>query len=385
MSKKPDATTQVHKIKQVTFWSLLSGLLLAWMTPFLLVMAEQGRSAPLSFVVGGAGLAVFSWVYVRAVKRMIVAAPARREVVLSGVIALLVSLLALWTPGQQGLSGQQGLTIGWPTVLAVWAALAAIDQSRKRAFLTWAAVSLISVPLAGWGGPPAAFYVFLSAVLICANRFQIWLWEVLREAHEGREAMAKLAVSQERLRFSRDLHDTVGHSLSAIAVKSELAARLSEVDAAKAAAEMTEVRRLARESLREIRAVVHGYRSVDLGAELRSVAAVMQAAGIDCVLETTEADIPDELGTLLAWVVRESTTNVLRHSSATSCRITLGVTGGKVELEIVNDGVPANGHGDRQGSGIPGMTERVSSLGGVLTVGSARPGEFRLRAVLPLS
>src|SRR5690606_23638090 len=121
--------------------------------------------------------------------------------------------------------------------------------------------------------------------------------------------------------FSRDLHDVVGHSLSAIAVKSELAARLATLQPERAEAEMREVRQLAREALREIRAVVRGYRTVDLDSELRSVRAVLNAAEIRTELELPGTRLPDEVSTVIAWLVREGTTNVLRHSTASWCRI----------------------------------------------------------------
>lgn len=369
-------STQYDKIRRATIWSLGIGLAVAWLGPFI-ALAEPGGTAPLAIVAGCAGLVVFSWLFVRVVNRVVVGLPARREIVAAGAVAVLTLLLTSWRVPQQA------AVIGWPLILAVWAGVAALVQTRLQAVVTGVVTVLVLASVTGaWDGR-VYYYAFVTVTLTWANRFQIWFWQVVRAAHEGKEAQAKLAVTEERLRFSRDLHDTVGHSLSAIAVKSELAARLAEVDAAGAAEEMAEVRRLARESLREIRAVVHGYRTVDLQAELRSVTAVLEAAGIVCTLERDGVDLPDEVGTLLAWVVRESTTNVLRHSTATRCRIALRAEGTEVALEVTNNGGGAPG--SLPGSGLAGMTERVSALGGVLTAGPGRQGEFRLRAVLPLT
>jgi two-component system sensor histidine kinase DesK len=215
-----------------------------------------------------------------------------------------------------------------------------------------------------------------------ANRFQLWFWQVVKLAEEGKEAQSRLAVTEERLRFSRDLHDLVGHSLSAIAVKSEVAVKLSKVDTGRAVAEMDEVRGLARQALKEIRTAVRGYRTVDLDAEMRSMTAVLEAAGIRCTLETPQERLPEELATLLAWVVREGTTNVLRHSSATRCRIMIALRDGTAVLEMTNDGMVETG--GRGGTGLVGLSERLAVMEGVVAAGPGGAGEFRLRATIPL-
>ena len=148
-----------------------------------------------------------------------------------------------------------------------------------------------------------------------------WLWRTIRDAHDSQEAKARLAVSEERLRFARDLHDLLGHSLSVITLKSELSAKLATKDAAKAAIEMSEVRRLAAESLVEVQVAVDGYRSLDLDEELAGVRAALEAAGARCTIEARADDLSPPARTLLAWAVREGATNVLKHSPATRCSI----------------------------------------------------------------
>ncbi|KAB2349480.1 sensor histidine kinase [Actinomadura rudentiformis] len=209
-----------------------------------------------------------------------------------------------------------------------------------------------------------------------------WLWAVTQEFHAGQEAKAKLAVSEERLRFARDLHDLLGHGLGVISLKSELAAKVGDRDPGQAAAEMREVRRLAQDALTEVRAAVRGYRRLDLGEELASVCAVLEAAGIRCTLNAHFDGLPPERCTLLAWAVREGATNVLKHSSATHCDITIE----KGVLEIRNDGIDGegiDGVAGRPGNGLSGLSERMASAGGSFTAVPTETGEFLLRAAVP--
>ncbi|GAB3935913.1 hypothetical protein GCM10027614_11570 [Micromonospora vulcania] len=111
------------------------------------------------------------------------------------------------------------------------------------------------------------------------NGFQVWFWDLLLEARQGQAARARLAAAEERLRFARDVHDVLGHSLTVIALKAELAARLAPVDPERAGREATEVQRLASSALDEVRATVHGYRAVDLGEQLTAVAGVLRSCG----------------------------------------------------------------------------------------------------------
>ncbi|MDD6791155.1 MAG: sensor histidine kinase, partial [Thermobifida fusca] len=248
---------------------------------------------------------------------------------------------------------------------------------------------LISYTLVLSSQPPVVALAFIilnlpMALLNAAGSFSVvWLWEVAREATLAREARARLAVSEERLRFARDMHDLLGHSLSGIAVKSELAARLARSDPERAAAEMAEVQRIAREALREVRAAVSGYRAVNLADELASVRSVLLAAGVSATVTGNPADIPAQSQSLIAWLVREGATNVLRHSSAQRCDITLSRQDRTWVVEVYNDGVRA-GKATRFGNGLTGLSERVASAGGTLTASHTCNGGFLLRAVLPV-
>ncbi len=145
--------------------------------------------------------------------------------------------------------------------------------------------------------------------------FSVWLLDAVYELDEARETRARLAVAEERLRFGRDLHDVMGRNLSVIALKSELAVQLARRGRTEAVEQMIEVQRIARESQREVRDVVRGYREADLRLELAGAQGVLSAAGIECEVTGDAAGLPVEVQSALGWVVREATTNVLRHGT----------------------------------------------------------------------
>jgi two-component system sensor histidine kinase DesK len=204
------------------------------------------------------------------------------------------------------------------------------------------------------------------------------LWRLAKEAHEGEEAMARLAVSEERLRFARDLNDLLGQSLTDVAARTVHAEGTLRTDPEAAAAEMFEVREVARRSLREVRAVVQNYRAVDLDEVLASVRAVLEAADVRCTVRADTAALPPETRTLLATVVREGATNVLKHSRAERCTITLhdGV------LEMANDGV-SGPVGEPAPNGLAGLADRVRAAGGTLEAAPTGEGRYLLRAAVP--
>jgi two-component system sensor histidine kinase DesK len=196
---------------------------------------------------------------------------------------------------------------------------------------------------------------------------------------------ARLAVAEERLRFARDLHDVMGRNLSTIAVKGQLAAELVRRGRAEAVDEVTDISRIADESLRELRGVVGGYRSASLPGELAGARSVLRAAGVACTVSGDEeaALLPAAVQVALGWVVREAVTNVLRHSRATTCAVTLSSAAGETELRVVNDG--AAGPADRRwGNGLTGVAERLDAAGGRLTA-SGGNGCFELTATVPVA
>lgn len=225
-----------------------------------------------------------------------------------------------------------------------------------------------------------------SMLLAVSCRCSAWVVAVAWELDTARETQTRLAVAEERLRFSRDLHDTLGRNLTAIALKSELAGQLARRGRPEAADQMTEVQRIAQESQREVREVVRGYRDADLAAEVTGARSVLRAAGVHCRvdLDPQTTALAPAVQSVLGWVVREATTNVLRHSEAAEVTLRLRLTDGQAVLELENDGVARHSGGVR-GSGLAGLGERLGAHGGELTTRRPEPGRFLLRAELPLT
>ncbi|MEU3626862.1 sensor histidine kinase [Amycolatopsis coloradensis] len=269
---------------------------------------------------------------------------------------------------------------------------------------------LVLPPLAGWTAFAATavgvvlirieygtdflggFYSFASILNTGLMVFGlIWLIRLVTELGETRKRLAEVAVAEERLRFARDLHDLLGMSLSAIALKSELTSRIMDIDTKRASDELLEILGLTRQALTDVRSVASGYRELSLDQESRSAQAVLVAADVQVRLEIEHEDLPSTVRTVLAVVLREGVTNVLRHSKVERCEIAVRRIGDGVSLDIVNDGVE-NGRPKTEkpvrveaaGSGITNMSDRVAGLGGELTAGVEADGRFRLRAVVPV-
>ena len=209
-----------------------------------------------------------------------------------------------------------------------------------------------------------------------------------RELCEARAELARLAVAAERERFARDLHDLLGHSLSVIALKSELAGRLLGSDPAAAAAEIADVEQVARTSLTEVREAVSGYRQPTLDSELEGARIALSAAGVDTSVVRASVALDPDVESVLAWAVREGATNVIRHSRARRCAITIAVDGDGARVEITDDGVGSESRGfDDElaggGHGLEGLLERAASLGGRVEAGPVAEGGFRLAMTVP--
>jgi two-component system, NarL family, sensor histidine kinase DesK len=200
------------------------------------------------------------------------------------------------------------------------------------------------------------------------------------ELFDARFELAEVAVEGERRRISRDLHDVLGQSLSAVSLKGDLAIRLLPSDQGAALAEIESLTGVARDALRDVRAVAIAEHQVSLQAEIDGAASLLGAAGIDVHLDL---DLPGSTGPvehLLAWVVREGTTNMLRHSEAQNCWIAAGRSNGAVRLEMVNDGARAPAG---RGSGLAGLAERAGALSGSVLAGQVGGGRFRLVVDVP--
>lgn len=213
------------------------------------------------------------------------------------------------------------------------------------------------------------------------------LADLVLELHEARSELARMAVAQERLRFARDLHDLLGYSLSAITLKSELTHRLVNTAPDKAQEELSEVLDISRRALSDVRAVASGYRELSLEAEAQSARSVLLAADVDVHMDLAYGELPVQLRTVLATILREGVTNVLRHSKAEWCEVTVRAEGGQVRMDIVNDGVaqtPAR-PAPNSGSGIQNLSARVAALNGRLTAGLDADGRYRLHVTAPVT
>jgi two-component system sensor histidine kinase DesK len=197
---------------------------------------------------------------------------------------------------------------------------------------------------------------------------------------EAREESRRLAVTAERERIARDLHDVLGHTLTVVAVKADLARKLLDRDLAAARRELDEIHATVRAALADVRIAVSGMRSTTLAQELDEARRALASAGISLDSAANAGDLPPLIETALAFVVREAATNVIRHSGARSCRITLSRDGAEAALEIEDDG---RGGGVVEGNGLTGMRQRLAGIRGVLELGG--DAGLRVRVRVPLA
>ncbi|WP_330291440.1 sensor histidine kinase [Streptomyces sp. NBC_00576] len=254
-----------------------------------------------------------------------------------------------------------------------------------------ALAAAVSAVREGWDALNVAYGTFLSTMVTAAI---LSLTEAVRELRAAREELARRAVEEERLRFSRDLHDLLGHTLSVIVVKSEAARRLAPRDMDAALLQITDIESVGRQALTEIREAVTGYRQGSLATELDRADSVLTAADVTPVIHRSGPPLSPAAEALLGWVVREAVTNVVRHSIATRCEITVEGTTGEGTGERVRLCVADNGTGPKQaptgstrpgvgGTGLRGLTERLAAAGGSLEAGPTPGGGFLLTAELP--
>jgi signal transduction histidine kinase len=262
---------------------------------------------------------------------------------------------------------------------------------------------LVLRPLAGWlvfaavavgngvlqylitGAPLQTAYITnLTAVIGLVVYGLSRLRSLVQELDDARSELAGLAVARERLRFARDLHDLLGFSLSAITLKTELAHRLVPRTPDRARRELTEILGVSRQALADVRAVASSYRELSLDDEMASSRSVLTAADVVVTMKCDRGDLPTRTRTVLATVLREGVTNLLRHSKAEQCEITVTRDDRAVSIEIVNDGVRETDEPVDHGNGIDNLTSRVEDLGGVLTAGPGPDETYRLHATIPL-
>ncbi|MCX4772907.1 sensor histidine kinase [Streptomyces sp. NBC_01285] len=257
----------------------------------------------------------------------------------------------------------------------------------------WLAVGLLVLAVAAcvvavWRGDSAstpwtlAYGTFISGAVTAAL---LTLSETVMELRSTRQELARAAVEKERLRFSRDLHDLLGHTISVIVVKSEAARRIAPHDMDEALRQVTDIESVGRQALTEIREAVTGYREGSLATELDRARSALTAAGIEPTVRRSGPPLSPQTEALLGWVAREAVTNVLRHSAATACAFVIDGTSDRVRLTVTDDGrnpaaPPTPGIG---GTGLKGLSERLAAAGGSLEAGPGPGGGFVVMAELP--
>jgi len=320
-----------------------------------------GLVATVGFAV--AYLIAFAWVRRRRHQELVRVQPAQAALVLAGLLA--IAAVVTLSLGQVGLSALVYVTVVGVACLSTPAAAALT--------VTLAGVALaLGATVPGWSAHGGL------AFSICTAGFAMWGVQQLMARNmdllRAREQNARLAVQEERNRFARDLHDILGHSLTVITVKAELAARLFEADPDRARTELADLERLSRDALADVRRAVEGYRELTLPGELARARVALQAADIVADLPNSTDDVPSELRELFAWTVREGVTNVIRHSGARSCTVRLAAD----HVEIRDDG---SGPVEQRppGHGLAGLRERAAAAGAVLLTKRLQPSGFLLQ------
>ena len=210
--------------------------------------------------------------------------------------------------------------------------------------------------------------IFIPAIIII-TRVVMWSITTSWALDTARKEIARLAVMTERLRIARDLHDLLGHNLSLIALKSELAKRLVNVAPDRAIVEISDVENVARTTLQEVREAVSAFRQPTLKSELNAAQEILAAAGIAYQFDGDESlvdALPTTIESVLSWTVREGVTNVIKHSRAHQCTIRMTRNAQVIGIEVIDDGVGASiiNSSDNEGNGLRGLSERVETLGG---------------------
>ncbi len=340
----------------------------------------HGHSHPLWLAISGLMLFAAAWIFTvhfafYAVQSDDAPVPKRGVVSLVAVMALALALMGVfggaWSilPPAAGIAigvtvrGGAIVTVGAPfTIATVLVGLANSASLGGLVSLAWGTFTGASIP---W--------------------IIIRLFTVIGQLRSTREQLAEAAVAEERNRFSRDLHDLLGHTLSVMVVKAEAVRRVIPTDPHTAAAQAADIEQIGRRALVEVRAAVTGYRGRGLTDEIDSARSVLSDAGILAAVRSSPLALTPEADALFGWAVREAVTNVIRHAHATTCEIEVTSTGGSTVddavLTVTDDG--SGPVGAASGHGLAGLRERAEAQAGRLDAGGRPGGGFRLRVTLP--
>ncbi|MEU6535434.1 histidine kinase [Streptomyces sp. NPDC047000] len=334
-------------------------------------------------VAGWLGLTVFVALYLTLVFRRMGSPHVSRAVpVVLALLAVLATVL--------------GLTLGPPWLGLYCYVSVACGATLRLRQTYWAipatALTMLAVGIRV-GEQEARDLVALVLLIGFAMTGVVQMIRTTVELRQARATVAQLAANEERLRLARDLHDLLGHSLSLITLKSELAGRMLPDHPGKAAQQVADIEQVSRQALADVREAVTGYRRPRLAAELAGARVALTAAGVTARVpdEPGLAGVPEESEAVLAWALREAVTNVVRHSGAERCTVELlrrqTLDGPVLELSVEDDGAGGpggpGGSGKGAGNGLTGLTERLEQAGGTLEAGRVRRG-FRLVARVPV-
>jgi two-component system, NarL family, sensor histidine kinase DesK len=304
--------------------------------------------------------------------------------------ALVIVTLGLWLPAYAwAVPGQEPWA--WAAGFAIGACALAVPLAGPIVAVGLGAMAAAgAVVFDGSVVQNLGFTLGSAAVVWLTGVVLVWLLGLVWAAEAGREAEADLVLAQERLRVSRELHDVLGHRLGIIALKAELAANLAATDPARSAAESGEIREIAAATLAEARRAVHGETVADLATQIASAELVLGSADIETTIDVDSPQVSASTSRLLAAVVREAVTNILRHSDAHKVSITFDGTERGSTLVIMNDGAGRRKggtapDGPSSGTGLAVLAARCATAGGRLVSGPANDGRFEVRVELPPS
>ncbi|MER5394176.1 histidine kinase [Saccharopolyspora sp. NPDC002686] len=359
---------RIRRLRRYTWWSIVPMQPFYVLAPLLLLLvgASEGRYSTVEVVLLAvvAVLAAIDGTWMATSLMQGLGHGKHRPVVHVVVFAAALAAMAytmhkdgsgaLWSMVVSGLAGVHvsaaPYRLRWPLAIGTALAVAVIGTFASSP----------DDPLRGL--IPGVFTAVLVSIVMSLVLAAVWFWDIVLELDRARTVSAELAVANERLRFAADLHDIQGHHLQVIALKGELTERLVGHDDAAARAQAAEIAELARTALKDTRDVVHGYRGSKLTAELDNAREILEAAGVKTTVDGDATAVPPPLQPLFGALVREGTTNVLRHSRAENCRLSIAVEGARTSIVLRNDRVkPPNGEA---GSGIDGLRQRFSTMGG---------------------
>ena len=359
----------IERWSQIGRWFMVAWVLFAVPTAAAVLasgLQPPQEAATFGFVVWGA---LWAWIWLRAAGRNHDA-----EVVGLVAITVVLTMFALIQPSPGG------------TFLVFSFIVAGACFPLRRALWIMGGLSLLQVAMAVIRLTDLATVLnnLINSVLVGGVGIGArLLWQSYRELVAAREEIARLAVSEERLRFSRDLHDLLGQSLAVLVLKSELVNKQLPSDTDEAThQELRDIARVARKSLNDVREAAAGYRRPSLAMEVGNARNALRAAGIGLLVEDRLGRVAAEQDSVLAWCLREGVTNVLKHSGAKKCALRLSRTDGNPTLDLVDDGRGADSP-DGGGVGLIGLRERVELAGGKFQVGSEPEAGVRLRVILP--